>query len=95
MNVRLDTSRNIQHPPEQVEQTPQPEDPPMDFVERATLRLKHWMDHNEKHREEYAGFAAQLEQAGKQSSAVHLREMADLAGKSNDCLRKALKALES
>jgi hypothetical protein len=67
----------------------------MDFVERARLRLKHWMDHNEKHREEYAGFAAQLEQAGKQASAAHVREMADLAGKSNDCLRKALKALES
>ena len=53
------------------------------------------MDHNEKHREEYAAFAAQLEQAGKQASAVHVREMADLAGKSNACLSKALKALES
>ena len=67
----------------------------MDFVERASLRLKHWMDHNEKHREEYAAFAAQLEQAGKQASAAHVHEMADLAGKSNACLRKALKALES
>ena len=67
----------------------------MDFVERARLRLKHWMDHTEKHREEYLGFAAQLEQADKQASAVHVREMADLEGKSHDCLRKALKALES
>ena len=67
----------------------------MDFVERARLRLKHWMDHNEKHREEYADFAAQLEQAGKPVSAAHVREMADLAGKSNDCLREALNALES
>lgn len=66
----------------------------MDFVDRARLRLEHWMDHNEKHREEYAAFAAQLEQAGKQASAVHVREMADLAGKSDACLRKALKALE-
>ena len=67
----------------------------MDFVERASLRLKHWIDHNEKHREEYADFAAQLEQAGKQASAVHVREMAELAAKSNDLLGKALKALES
>ena len=66
----------------------------MDFVERARLRLKHWMDHNEKHREEYEDFAAQLEQAGEQASAARVREMAELAGKSNDCLRKALKALE-
>ena len=67
----------------------------MDFVERASLRLEHWMDHNEKHRQEYADFAAQLEQAGKQVSATHVREMAELTGKSDDCLRKALKALES
>jgi hypothetical protein len=67
----------------------------MDFVERARLRLTHWMDHNEKHREEYSDFAARLEQAGKQASAVHVREMAELAAKSNDCLHKALQALES
>ena len=67
----------------------------MDFVERARLRLKHWMDHNEKHREEYAAFAAQLEQAGKRSSALHVRQMAELAAESNACLREALKALES
>ena len=67
----------------------------MDFVERARLRLEHWLEHNEKHREEYAAFAAQLEQAGKQASAAYVREMADLAGKSNDCLRKALNALGS
>ena len=50
----------------------------MDFVERARLRLKHWIDHNDKHREEYAEFAAELEQAGQQASAVHVREMAEL-----------------
>ena len=66
----------------------------MDFVERARLRLQHWLEHNEKHREEYAAFAAQLEQAGKQASAAHVREMARLARKSDDSLRKALDALE-
>ena len=53
----------------------------MDFLERARLRLKHWMDHNEKHREEYAAFADQLEQAGEPASAVHVRQMAELAAK--------------
>jgi hypothetical protein len=67
----------------------------VEFVERAKVRLRHWMDHNEKHREEYADFAAQLEQAGQPASAAHVREMADLVGKSNDCLRKALNALEA
>lgn len=65
----------------------------MDFIERARLRLKHWMDHNDKHRAEYADFADQLEQAGQPASAAHVRQMAELAAKSNDCLREALKAL--
>jgi len=67
----------------------------MDFVERARLRLSHWMDHNEKHRQEYADFAAQLDEAGAAASAAHIREMAELAAKSHDCLCKALNALAS
>jgi hypothetical protein len=66
----------------------------MDFVERARLRLEHWLDHNEKHRDEYMAFAAELEQAGEHASALHVRQMAELARKSDACLRKALRALE-
>jgi hypothetical protein len=66
----------------------------MDFIEKARVRLKHWLEHNEKHQQEYASFAAELEAAGRQASAAHLREMAGLAAKSDDCLRRALKALE-
>ena len=37
----------------------------MDFVEKALVRLNHWIAHNDSHQEEYEKFAAQLEEAGK------------------------------
>jgi hypothetical protein len=66
----------------------------MEFSEKAAIRIKHWMEHNESHWKEYEKFAAQLEEARASGSAAHVREMAELTRKSNDCLRKALAALE-
>jgi len=66
----------------------------MDFIEKARIRLEHWITHNDHHLEEYEMFAEQLEDAGKKQSAAHIREMIDLSVKSNDSLRNALKSLE-
>lgn len=66
----------------------------MDFVEKARIRLEHWITHSDHHYEEYAMFAEQLEEAGKNESAKQIREMAELSSRSTDCLRKALKALD-
>jgi len=65
----------------------------MDFVEKARIRLEHWITHSDHHYEEYAMLAEQLEGAGKTESANQIREMMELSGRSTDCLRKALKAL--
>lgn len=65
----------------------------MDFVEKAKIRLEHWITHGDHHYEEYAMFADQLEEAGKVESAEQIREMMNLSSRSTDCLRKALKAL--
>jgi hypothetical protein len=65
----------------------------MDFVEKAKIRLEHWITHSDHHYEEYAMFADQLEEAGKRESAKEIREMMDLSSRSTDCLRKALKNL--
>lgn len=67
----------------------------MDFVEKAKVRLEHWITHNDHHQEEYEIFITQLQEAGKQDSADHLREMMALTEKSTDCLRSALTALGS
>jgi hypothetical protein len=55
----------------------------MDFVQK---------DH---HEEEYSTFADQLADAGKKESAEYIREMMKLSSKSNECLRRALKALDN
>ena len=66
----------------------------MEFIEKAKVRIEHWIHHNEHHGEEYEMFAEQLEEAGKNKSAEYVREMIDLASKSSECLKKALEALE-
>jgi hypothetical protein len=66
----------------------------MDFIEKARIRLENWITHNDHHQEEYEMFAEQLESAGKKDSAAYVREMIEMAAKSTECLRKALKALE-
>ncbi len=66
----------------------------MDFVEKAKLRVEHWLSHNEHHLEEYEQFAEQLEKEGKTESANHIREMANMTAGSTECLKKALEALK-
>ncbi len=66
----------------------------MDFFEKAKIRLERWLEHNDHHMEEYGSFARELEEAGKKQSAQDVREMMELVTKSNDCLRRALEALE-
>jgi hypothetical protein len=66
----------------------------MEFIEKAKVRIEHWIHHSDHHNEEYEMFAEQLEEAGKSESAGYVREMIDLTSKSTECLRKALETLE-
>jgi len=66
----------------------------MDFIEKAKIRLDHWITHNDHHQEEYRMFVEQLDDAEKKKSADYVREMLALNAKSTECLRKALEALE-
>ena len=65
----------------------------MEFLEKAKIRIEHWIEHNDQHQEEYANFAQNLAEAGKLEAAKHIQEMVDLSAQSNDCLKKALKAI--
>jgi len=67
----------------------------MDFIEKAKIRLERWITHDQHHMEEYEDFLKKLQEAGKQESADHIREMIVLTAKSTECLHKALDALES
>jgi hypothetical protein len=65
----------------------------MDAIEKARVRLEHWISHNEHHHEDYEKFAKELEEAGKLESAGHVKEMLELTSRSTECLKKALKSL--
>ena len=52
----------------------------MDFVEKALVRLNHWIAHNESHQDEYEKLAAQLE------TTLHVITQADI---DNDQVRQA------
>jgi hypothetical protein len=65
----------------------------MDFLEKARVRLEHWVEHSDHHIEDYTLFAEQLDQEGKTESASYIREMIELNQKSTECLKKALDAL--
>ena len=66
----------------------------MDFTEKARIRIEHWVKHNEDHLQEYETFAHELEAAGKNESARHIRETATLMAESTNHLGKALRFLK-
>ena len=66
----------------------------MDFLEKAKIRMEHWIGHSDQHQEEYEVFCRELEKAGKKKSAEYIREMIELTAKTTVCLRNAVSALE-
>jgi hypothetical protein len=65
----------------------------MDFSEKAKIRMEHWLKHNESHITEYGRFVKELEAAGMQAGAGHIREMIAWTAKGNACLREALEVI--
>jgi hypothetical protein len=65
----------------------------MEFIEKAKIRLEHWIHHSDDHHQEYMSFAKELEEAGKIESARHLKDMIALTSRSTECLKKAMRAL--
>jgi hypothetical protein len=65
----------------------------MESIEKAKIRLEHWISHSDHHYEDYETFADQLEEAGKTESAKCIREMMTLTSKSTECLKEALRLL--
>jgi len=61
----------------------------MNLLEKAGIRIDHWISHNENHLKEYEAFADELDAAGKSESARHVRKTAALTAEGNQCLRQA------
>jgi hypothetical protein len=67
----------------------------MEFIEKAKVRIAHWISHSEHHEEEYETFARELEGAGQSAAATHIREMIAATREGTDCLRRALEAIDN
>ena len=65
----------------------------MDAIERARIRLESWIFHNEHHSEAYESLITLLEDAGRSEAAGELRESIEWTSRSNQCLRRALEAI--
>ncbi len=66
----------------------------METIEKAKIRLEHWISHSVHHQEEYEIFMEQLQEAGKTESAEQIGKMIALTEKTTECLKKALEGLD-
>ena len=66
----------------------------MDNLEKARIRMEHWMEHNDQHQKEYEAFARELEEAGKEQAAEEVRAMKELTAKGSMHLRQAIALLQ-
>ena len=66
----------------------------MDSMEKARIRMEHWIEHNDQHQEEYETFAQELEQAGRKEAAAEVRAMSELTAKGSQHLRRAIASLQ-
>ena len=67
----------------------------MDTLEKARVRMQHWIEHNDQHQQEYEAFAQELEQAGKKDAAAEVRALSELTAKGSEHLRQAIAALQT
>jgi hypothetical protein len=65
----------------------------MESIEKAKIRIDHWIEHNKDHLQEYEALAEALESVGKYESARSLREVTALTARSNEFMNCALKTL--
>jgi hypothetical protein len=66
----------------------------MDLIEKARIRINHWIQHNEAHEGEYKSFAEELQAAGLAECSRQVLETAKLTSQGSEALRRALKAIE-
>lgn len=66
----------------------------MDSLEKARIRMEHWIEHNNQHQQEYESLIQELEKAGKEKAASEVRTMSELTGKGSEHLRQAIAALQ-
>ncbi|GAB6888549.1 hypothetical protein JCM13304A_20480 [Desulfothermus okinawensis JCM 13304] len=65
----------------------------MEYIEKVRKRLEHWMEHNEKHMEEYKKLAEELKSNGLDSAAHYIMNLVKHTENMNREIEEALKNL--
>lgn len=63
-------------------------------TDKLAMLVRHWIDHNEGHRESYLEWRAKLEDQSLPATKEALARVADLTAKANDALAEALSELQ-
>lgn len=66
----------------------------MESIEKAGMRIEHWIKHSQSHLADYEAFADELDEAEHKESAAEIRSMVALTQKSMEHLRNARAALK-
>ncbi len=62
----------------------------MDFKEKLKIRVEHWLEHNDKHCEEYSNFAKELQEHGLSEQKQYLERVVDLTKEISSLFKKIL-----
>ncbi len=62
----------------------------MEYTEKVRKRLEHWLEHNEKHIEEYKKLAAELKTKGYDSAANYILKLVEHTNRMNEEIKNAL-----
>lgn len=65
----------------------------MNDIEKLRVVLPHWLEHNQEHASEFAGWADRASAAGQESVAREIRRAAGAMQQANDALQTALAEL--
>ncbi|WP_461833467.1 hypothetical protein [Desulfothermus sp.] len=65
----------------------------MEYTEKVKKRLEHWMEHNNKHMEEYKKLADELKSNGLESASKYILNLVEHTQNMNREIQEALKNL--
>ena len=65
----------------------------MNDIEKLRVLLPHWLEHNQEHASEFAGWADRASAAGQATVAQEIRRAAEAMQQANEALQTALAEL--
>ena len=65
----------------------------MNDIEKLRVLLPHWLEHNQEHAAEFAGWAGRASAAGQETVAREIHRAAEAMRQANDALQTALAEL--